>query len=48
MSERYSRQILFAPIGKDGEAKISSKHVLIIGAGALGSNNAEMLTRAGR
>lgn len=47
MSERYSRQVLFNPIGKEGQAKISSKHCLIIGAGALGSGNAEMLTRAG-
>ena len=47
MSERYSRQTLFSPIGKEGQAKIGSKHVLIIGAGALGSGNAEMLTRAG-
>lgn len=44
---RYSRQILFSPIGKNGQRKISSKHVLMIGAGALGSGNAEMLTRAG-
>jgi sulfur carrier protein ThiS adenylyltransferase len=44
---RYSRQELFSPIGKDGQQKISSKHVLIIGAGALGSGNAEALVRAG-
>ncbi|WP_338450302.1 thiazole biosynthesis adenylyltransferase ThiF [Niallia oryzisoli] len=47
MSERYSRQTLFAPIGKEGQEKIHGKHVLIIGAGALGSGSAEMLTRAG-
>jgi len=47
MSERYSRQTLFSPIGKDGQEKIRGKHVLIIGAGALGSGSAEMLTRAG-
>lgn len=47
MSERYSRQTLFAPIGKEGQEKIRRKHVLIIGAGALGSGSAEMLTRAG-
>ena len=27
MSERYSRQILFTPIGKEGQEKIRSKHV---------------------
>ncbi|MEH7333300.1 thiazole biosynthesis adenylyltransferase ThiF [Neobacillus drentensis] len=47
MNERYSRQVLFPGIGKGGQAKISEKHVLIIGAGALGSGNAEVLTRAG-
>lgn len=47
MSERYSRQTLFAPIGKAGQEKIRSKHVLIIGAGALGSGNAELMARAG-
>ncbi|WP_312473181.1 thiazole biosynthesis adenylyltransferase ThiF [Neobacillus sp.] len=47
MNERYSRQVLFPGIGKEGQAKISRKHVLIIGAGALGSGSAEVLTRAG-
>jgi molybdopterin/thiamine biosynthesis adenylyltransferase len=47
MNERYSRQILFPGIGKEGQRKISSKHVLVIGAGALGSGNAEVLVRAG-
>lgn len=47
MNERYSRQILFPGIGKEGQEKIRRKHVLIIGAGALGSGSAEILTRAG-
>lgn len=47
MNERYSRQVLFPGIGKEGQEKINSKHVLIIGAGALGSGSAEILTRAG-
>ncbi|PLR79008.1 thiamine biosynthesis protein MoeB [Bacillus sp. V3-13] len=47
MSERYSRQVLFPSIGEAGQQKISQKHVLIIGAGALGSGNAETLVRAG-
>ncbi|MGM7685139.1 thiazole biosynthesis adenylyltransferase ThiF [Cytobacillus sp. Hm23] len=47
MSERYSRQQLFLPIGETGQQKISNKHVLIIGAGALGTGNAEALVRAG-
>lgn len=47
MNNRYSRQELFSPIGKDGQERISNKHVLIIGAGALGSGCAEALVRAG-
>ncbi|WP_141430929.1 thiazole biosynthesis adenylyltransferase ThiF [Bacillus sp. 03113] len=47
MSERYSRQELFAPIGPQGQQKLREKHVLIIGAGALGSGSAEMLVRSG-
>lgn len=47
MNDRYSRQELFAPIGKAGQQKISAKHVFIVGAGALGTANAEALVRAG-
>jgi molybdopterin-synthase adenylyltransferase len=45
--ERYSRQIRFAPIGNEGQARISSSRVAVIGAGALGSVSAELLVRAG-
>ncbi|MGG3987170.1 ThiF family adenylyltransferase [Bacillus smithii] len=45
--ERYSRQILFEPIGREGQKKLSQKHVLIVGTGALGSATAEILARAG-
>jgi len=47
MDDRYSRQVLFPGIGKEGQEKLKQKHVLIIGAGALGSGSAEILTRAG-
>ncbi|MBN9653260.1 thiazole biosynthesis adenylyltransferase ThiF [Halobacillus sp. GSS1] len=47
MNERYSRQTLFSPIGEAGQKKISAKHVLLLGAGALGTGNAEALVRAG-
>ncbi|UCZ52344.1 thiazole biosynthesis adenylyltransferase ThiF [Bacillus shivajii] len=47
MNNRYSRQQLFSPIGEQGQGKIHHKHVLIIGAGALGTGNAENLVRAG-
>ncbi|WP_019412572.1 thiazole biosynthesis adenylyltransferase ThiF [Paenisporosarcina sp. TG20] len=47
MNERYSRQELFAPIGSQGQSKLTKKHVLVIGAGALGTGSAEVLVRAG-
>jgi adenylyltransferase/sulfurtransferase len=47
LNERYSRQQLFAPIGEAGQKKIREKHVVLIGAGALGTGNAEALVRAG-
>lgn len=46
-NDRYSRQILFPFIGEEGQRKIREKHVLVIGAGALGTGNAENLVRAG-
>lgn len=47
MSDRYSRQELFTPIGIEGQSRLSKKHVLVIGAGALGTGCAEILVRAG-
>jgi sulfur carrier protein ThiS adenylyltransferase len=47
VNNRYSRQELFSPIGKEGQQRIFNKHVLIIGAGALGTASAEALVRAG-
>ncbi|WP_431810567.1 thiazole biosynthesis adenylyltransferase ThiF [Lysinibacillus capsici] len=47
MQNRYSRQQLFHPIGQTGQQFLQQKHVLIIGAGALGSASAEALVRAG-
>lgn len=47
MNERYSRQILFADIGKAGQEKLLASRVLIVGCGALGASHCEMLSRAG-
>lgn len=47
MNERYSRQILFNEIGRDGQEKLSNSRVLLVGCGALGASHAEMLARAG-
>jgi molybdopterin-synthase adenylyltransferase len=46
-SERYSRQTLFSPIGKDGQKKLLKSRVAVIGCGGLGSNITNGLVRAG-
>jgi molybdopterin-synthase adenylyltransferase len=47
MIDRYSRQILFSGIGKEGQKKLSAGSVVIIGCGALGTVIADILARAG-
>lgn len=47
MLNRYSRQILFDPIGEKGQQLLREKHVLIVGLGALGTQSSETLARAG-
>jgi len=46
-NDRYSRQILFAGIGSEGQARLATARALIVGCGALGSAQAEALARAG-
>lgn len=46
MEERYSRQIRFKQIGEEGQKRLADSHVLIVGAGALGTAGAEGLSRA--
>jgi molybdopterin/thiamine biosynthesis adenylyltransferase len=47
LRERYSRQILFGPIGEEGQELLRQSRVAIIGCGALGSAVASLLVRAG-
>lgn len=46
-TERYSRQIRFAPIGEPGQRKLGDAGVLIVGAGALGASLAQHMVRSG-
>ena len=45
--ERYSRQMLVAGIGEDGQRQLLASRVLVCGCGALGSVLADSLARAG-
>ena len=45
--DRYSRQTLFGPIGKEGQERLHASTVTIIGCGALGTVLANNLCRAG-
>ncbi len=46
-AERYSRQILFPPIGLPGQKKLAAARIAIVGCGATGSALASLLARAG-
>ncbi len=46
-SPKYSRQILFSPIGVEGQEKLRRAKAVIVGCGALGTAQANALVRAG-
>ena len=47
MQDRYSRQVIFAPLGPEGQGRLRESTALIVGCGALGTHAAEHLARAG-
>lgn len=47
LQDRYARQALFHEIGRDGQRRIESARVAIVGIGALGCQEAALLARAG-
>lgn len=47
LEERYSRQMLFAGIGPEGQGRLLDSQVAIVGCGATGSALASLLARAG-
>ncbi len=45
--DKYSRQVLFQPIGPGGQERLLRSKVVIVGCGALGTAQANALVRAG-
>lgn len=45
--EKYSRQILFAGIGDEGQERLLRSSVVLVGCGALGTVTANLLVRSG-
>lgn len=44
---RFDRQVLFAPLGPQGQQRLAKRRVLLVGCGALGSSLAQSLVRSG-
>ena len=47
LQEKYSRQILFAGIGPEGQERLLASRAAIVGCGAIGAAAANLLARAG-
>lgn len=47
MDERFARQVILPEVGEEGQRRLATSHVLVVGCGALGSHTAEALARAG-
>ncbi len=45
--ERYSRQVLFSGIGREGQQRLLAGHVALVGCGGTGAASAALLARAG-
>ena len=46
-TERFSRQVRYQPLGREGQGRLAAAHVVVVGCGALGSVSAMALVRAG-
>jgi molybdopterin-synthase adenylyltransferase len=47
LREKYSRQLLFAGIGEQGQERLLASSAVIVGCGAIGAATANLLVRAG-
>jgi adenylyltransferase/sulfurtransferase len=47
LEPKYSRQMLFQPIGPEGQVRLASAGAALVGCGAIGAATANLLVRAG-
>ncbi|HTZ47742.1 MAG TPA: ThiF family adenylyltransferase [Verrucomicrobiae bacterium] len=47
LDQKYSRQMLFQPLGPDGQERLSASSAVLVGCGAIGAAAANLLVRAG-
>ncbi len=47
LDQKYSRQLLFEPLGRDGQERLSASSAVLVGCGAIGASVANLLVRAG-
>src|ERR1700682_958235 len=47
LQQKYSRQMLFAGIGPEGQERLLASRAVIVGCGAIGAAAASLLVRAG-
>ena len=47
LHQKYSRQILFTPLGPEGQERLRASSAVIVGCGAIGAAAANLLVRAG-
>src|SRR5260370_24361320 len=47
LNEKYSRQMLFAGIGPEGQARLAGSSAVVVGCGAIGASGSRFLGPAG-
>jgi molybdopterin/thiamine biosynthesis adenylyltransferase len=47
LDQKYSRQMLFAPLGPEGQERLRAASAVLVGCGAIGAAAANLLVRAG-
>ena len=47
LHQKYSRQVLFAGLGEQGQERMLASSAVIVGCGAIGAATANLLVRAG-